>query len=275
MAIQDIQFIDNNLMLSRLAMINNAAPPISTLFGNLPGGNTATVSSSSISAEGLSAREGIVETSAAIFKVDLGADKATSNIICIFNGLQLSRTVELVAVPIADPTQGVDYSGLETYKGWRAGPEIFYLNVEPSKVSRYWHLLFIGGMSLELSDIFVGQSVNVNSAISSGLAHQTNDPSQITYADSGRAYAVRRPLYQVVNSLTLPFLDRGQVTEFKRFSERKGLTEPFWVAIDPANLWDGPSFGATFGAYRFASMPNFSHAFLDKFNVSFSLREVL
>ena len=274
MAAQNIQFLDGNLLLSRVAMIAETTPPISTLFGNLPGGNTKAISRNVENFEGLSAREGVAEGSGSIFRVDLGASSLISNIVMIFNGLPPERSVEFVAVPVSALDQSTDYLGLQTFKGWRAGNEVFYLHLNPAHQSQFWHLIFIGS-PLTLTDGFMGGAVNVNSAISAGLSHQTVDPSQITYADSGRAYAVRRSTYQRVGSLTLPFLNRSQVQEFKRFSDRMGLTEPFWVAIDPENFWDGPAFGASFGAYRFGTMPAFSHNFKANFSASFELREVL
>lgn len=126
-----------------------------------------------------------------------------------------------------------------------------------------------------LNDIFLGTAVEVDTPASTGLSFTLEDPSFITYSDSGRGYSVRKPKYWKIGSMTLPFLGRCQRDALIRFYEEKGLTEPFWVSIDPQDRWDGPSFGASFASYRFDSPPSFTHNFRDRFSASISLREAL
>ena len=156
--------------------------------------------------------------------------------------------------------------------------QMYYFHMPEEISSRYWAIIRAqsGTQSrFSLWDSFVGNGIKVNSTISAGLNYQLVDPSLIGYSDSGRQYSVRKPKYYQISSLNLPFIGRNQRSALMRFYEQKGVTEPFWVSLDPDNKWDGPAFGPSFGAYRFEAPPSFTHDFLDKFSVSMSLREAL
>ena len=273
MALQEVQFIDDNFVLDANAQINGRAAPVSTLFEAPHDRELVPVNLLTKSVSNLRVNDENVSISAHVLQIDLGNSRSPTNLIMVFKGLALDRLPELFVAPVPSLSTS-NYSGIYAYRGWRAGAEIFYLYVNPTAESRYWHAIFTSNPGA-LTDTFLGGSASVNQVVSKGLNHKVYDPSQFVYSDSGRFYAVRRPKYQTITNLRLPFLDRRQVTALKQFSEKKGITEPFWISIDPDNRWDGPSFGATFGAYRFDTMPTFSHAFLDKFTATFNLREVL
>ena len=155
---------------------------------------------------------------------------------------------------------------------------MYYFHVPAGTGSREWALVRMRAGDhdkFSLWDSFIGQGIKVNSTISAGLSYQLVDPSLIGYSDSGRQYSVRKPKYYQISGLNLPFINRSQRSAMMRFYEQKGVTEPFWVSLDPDNKWDGPAFGPSFGAYRFEGPPAFTHNFLDKFSVSMSLREAL
>ena len=273
--IQNIQFMMNNFLLGQTPSINGADIPISTMFEGT-NQNTTPIAGQTQRLTNLMTRSGeSFSGNCRVFSIDLGEAQLPQNLIAIFKDLDLSKKSEMILAETPNPTV-TDLSGIKLYYSWRAGPEIYYCHLENPQSARYWKMIFVGEeMDQSLTDIFFGGSVNVEAAVSAGITHNVVDPSQLTYVDSGRAYAIRRPQYQVVSGIRLPFLNRQQVTAFKNFSNSKGITEPFWVSIDPQNLWDGPAFSATFGAYRFDGMPVFNHEFLDKFSASFSLREAL
>ena len=272
--IQNIQFMMNNFLLGQPPSINGDDIPISTMFEGSNQGVNVAGETQNLSNLITRSKENF-SGNCRVFSIDLGEPRPPQNLIAIFKGLDLGKNSEMILAETPVPT-ATDLAGINLHHGWRAGPEVYYCHLVSPQPAQYWKLIFLGEeMDQDLTDIFFGGSVEVEAAVSVGITHNVVDPSQLTYVDSGRAYAIRRPQYQVVSGIRLPFLNRQQVTAFKNFSNSKGITEPFWVSIDPQNLWDGPAFSATFGAYRFDGMPVFNHEFLDKFSASFSLREAL
>lgn len=167
----------------------------------------------------------------------------------------------------------------DTFLLKRAGSEYFYVNIPRNVSYRYYRVKLFNpaGTSgqIKIKDIFLGDSVDVDRAPAKGLSHQTVDPSQVFRAQSGREYWLRKTKYQTISGISFPLLRRWQVAALKTWSDGVGLTDPFWVILDPADCFDGPSFGASFGAYRLAAMPSFSHQVVQYWSASLSLKEAL
>ena len=264
--------MDKNFGLLSGTSVNSSTLPISTMYGGLPGGSTSPVSSGALASISIPARDGTTYSGAAQqFTIAFSSRQSPTNLIVNLEAA-ISGTHDLIAVDSGP-------SGINTatrYYAWPVSDRMYYAHMPRSAASATWSLIFTGVSSaISLADIFIGDAISVDSPIASGLSHTIVDPSIITYADSGRAYALKKSQYQTIDGLRLSYLSRSQVTALKTFSEDKGLVDPFWVALDPANKWDGPAFGASFGAYVFSSMPLFTHDFKDKFTASFSLREAL
>lgn len=270
----NFQFLDQNFATVTGTTVNASQPRISTMYGGQPGDpSSSSPSSGALASISTFYRDGSVYSgSAQQFTISFSAPRAPSNFI-IKLAFSVTGSHEVVIFDAG-------ISGLNAAKriyAWPVNENMYYAYVPEPTPSNIWTVVFIGvgSQTLMLDDLFIGDAVAVNSPVATGLSHTTVDPSIITYADSGRAYAVKKTQYQTISSLRLPYLNRHQVTAFKSFSEVKGLTDPFWISMDPMNDWDGPSFGMSFGAYTFSSIPTFTHDFLDKFTASFSLREAL
>lgn len=285
MALQEIQFLNENYMVEsgvRLgsgararvsAMLGGSAQPgLSNDFGSAPISNL----------NGESGSFGII-------RIDLGTIRAPDNFFVFIaraNGV-MDDFGRYVIVP--SKTSQTNFQGVTGYELHEVGSQVlggedppdvrmYYYHLPDDAASQQWSVIRIGVGSHDdfaLWDTFLGQSVRVRSTISAGLSYQLVDPSLVTYSDSGRQYSVRKPKYYQISGLNLPFVNRHQRTALMQFYELKGVTEPFWVAMDPEDHWDGPSFGPSFGAYRFDGAPAFTHNFLDKFSISLSLREAL
>ena len=275
-----IQFLDGNLLTTTGSTVNTTTPPVSSLYEGAPNQTPTPVTSTTLSSLSIDLRDGTTYSGAAqlfavapVAAVAPAVDVPPSNVV-----VTLSADIDEgddTAFIVLDKSSSAFGSARRWY-GWQVSPRVFYAYLPDDVVSTAWSLVFTGQSSpIMMSDIFFGSAVDLSTGVSKGLSHQVIDPSVITYADSGRAYAVRKALYQTVNNIRLSYLRRHQIRELKLFSERKGVTEPFWAVMDPENHWDGPSFGATYGAYTFTSMPRFTHDFLDRFTAGFDLREAL
>lgn len=171
------------------------------------------------------------------------------------------------------------YTPDDIYFFRRAAKDIYYVNLPRNVSYRYYRIkLFrdpnISG-SLDITDIFVGDSVDIDRPPAQGLEHQSEDLSTSFTADSGRQYFQVKAIKQAVRALSFPLLEKWQVSALKIWSDEVGLTEPFWAILDPAGHWDGPSYGASFGIYRLAEMPIFRHEFNCYWSASLVLSEAL
>ena len=288
MSLQEIQFLNENYMAGRDARLGaGAVPRVSPMLG----GNTAFAEGFAFSSLTVSNLGDLGNTVVAI-DINLGLPQSPDNFFFFIareHGGTAGEAFGQFYIAPRTSSRQTNFEGVSVYKLHSVGSQVlggddppivqmYYYHLTEEVRSSQWLLIVTGTTGsgdLSLWDSFIGKSVQVRSTISSGLNYQLVDPSLIGYSDSGRQYSVRKPKYYQISSLNLPFINRNQRSALMRFYEQKGVTEPFWVAMDPDDHWDGPAFGPSFGAYRFESPPSFTHDFLDKFSVSMSLREAL
>ena len=286
MALQEIQFLDRNYLVeggSRLG--GGSRPQVSPMLGGL-GGTALPDEFSTSRISNLEGKSGNYGT----LRFQFAAARAPDNVL-FFIGRQPDNSEDFGDLYFL-PTGNINQSNFANTKGYKLHEvgsqqvlganaptvQIYYVHLPEETLSQTWILVRArAGLhrSFFLRDSFIGESVKVRSTISSGLSYKLTDPSFFFYSDSGRGYSVRKPKFYQISGVNLPFISRHQRSEMLKFYEKKGITEPFWVALDPEDHWDGPSFGPSFGAYRFEGAPSFTHNFLDKFSVNFSLREAL
>ena len=168
----------------------------------------------------------------------------------------------------------------DTFFMRRVSRDYWYVNLPRNLYYRYYRIkLFVPNVATMpaavLKDVFLGDSVDMESAPARGLSHIMRDPSVKFTSESGRKYWHRRQKYQKINDIEFPLIQRWQVSALKIWSDRVGLTDPFWAILDPHGNWDGPLFGASFGVFRFSVLPLFYHVAGDYWSVKFSLEEAL
>ena len=281
MALQKIQFLDGNYLVNSGARINYELPGISTMFEGPPD-----FERKELQMQRAELSNFVIRRPGQVFgllEVDLGFRGRPSNVVLVMKK-PLDYDIEGTPYYIAGAStrERRNFLDVDTYEIHIAGDEpeqsMYYGYIPDGPAYRFWYIVRenpVDSDDFYFIDGFLGNAVNVQSTISAGLNYQLIDPSILTYTDSGRGYAIRKPKYHMVSGLNLPYLSRGQREEMMRFYNRKGTTEPFWVAMDPENKWDGPAMGMSFGAYRFNSPPNVQHNFRDKFSISMQLREAL
>ena len=162
----------------------------------------------------------------------------------------------------------------------RVSREYWYVNLPRELYYRYYRIkLYAPNVATMptavLKDVFLGDSVDIGKPPSVGLSHSLVDPSVTWESESGRKYFHRRQKFQRVNDVELPLLLRWQVSSLKIWSDRVGITDPFWAILDPDGNWDGPLYGASFGTYRLTEPPKFDHVTGDYWSARFSLEEAL
>lgn len=281
-----VQFLNHNLADE----VGVQAAPISTFFGGdevvpIP------ISFQTLTLTGFDGNDGSAQYDGIRIKTTRPpelADEQVSNLMAVRGTASAGSAFgDLLMVKAVSDNQ-TNFTDSRVYQchlvGERDGLATYYLYFDHTSdaAANFWVLVRRppAGVSRDarrftLNDLFLGTSVAVDTPASTGLSFKLEDPSFITYSDSGRGYAVRKPKYYRISSMTLPFLGRCQRDALIRFYEKKGITEPFWVSIDPQDRWDGPSFGTSFGSFRFDSAPAFTHNFRDRFSASISLREAL
>lgn len=281
-----VQFLNHNLADE----VGVQAAPISTFFGGTEV-RPIPISFQTLTLTGFDGNVGSQQYDGIRIKTVRPAelaDEQVTNLIAVRGTASAGDPFGELLMSKAVSDNQTNFSDSQVYRchlvGERDGLATYYLHFDhvSDLANNFWVLVrrppegvARSARRFTLNDLFFGTAVAVDTPASTGLSFTLEDPSFITYSDSGRGYAVRKPKYYKISSLTLPFLDRCQRDALIRFYEEKGITEPFWVSLDPQDRWDGPSFGTSFGSFRFDSAPSFTHNFRDRFSASISLREAL
>ena len=260
--------------------------PISYKFG----GTAATLEVSWSLTNSVQAREfdqSYYSGKAFTFDIDFGELKRPTNLLFRFkanSGTDVSAFWQGIleckidsSFPVSQNQQ--TYSIDDIFYSRRPASDYLYFNLPRNRKYRYARLKFFNpsGTSggLKLTDIYFGDSVDLDQAPSTGISHQSRDLSTVFTSESGREYYFKRPIVQDVGALNFDFLDRNQIAAMKIWSDKVGTTTPFWMILDPWGGWDSPQYDATFGAYRMVSLPIFTHQFYNIWSVSMQITEVI
>ena len=300
-----IQILTDNYLLESGATIRGGSSvfdpkPISYKFGGdqeVPENPNSATSFSSVNMSALNPDSTFYQGVGWPIDIDLGAEQRTTNCILQFQLGDIVGTRTYVPFPditwrailecnatTAFPNNYDSQSGYtpnDIFFGRRVSQGMYYFSLPRNLSYQYYRLKvynpasgFQGG-NFNVRDIFLGDSVDIDRAPAKGLIHQSTDLSQIFVAESGREYCLEKPILQNITTIDLPFLKRYQVSSIKIWSDQMGISTPFWTILDPQGVWDGPVFGATFGVYRLATMPTFTHQFADVWSTNLSLKEVI
>lgn len=133
-----------------------------------------------------------------------------------------------------------------------------------------------GPTAVSASYLYVGNYLTFTTTnIARGFQKQLVDPSDIQETQSGRRYFNQRTLYERFNNLQIQLPERSERLTFQQFVYDFGLTNPFFISIDPGLKISDELVELTKFVY-FDPLPTIDHVFLDRYNIQgFSVREVV
>jgi hypothetical protein len=126
---------------------------------------------------------------------------------------------------------------------------------------------------VEIAYIYLGDHTDFTFNVNQGFQFGQVDLSKRVTSDSGVIYSVAKNQYSVFNGMGFSYLTETDRLAIQSVVARVGLTNPFVFVLDPLQI----AFGFELGVKlcQFAEIPQLTHAYMNKFNLSFSIREVV
>lgn len=146
---------------------------------------------------------------------------------------------------------------------------------------RYWQLRIEDNANFDfynkfrLGYVYLGDHFTfTNTNVAQGFQMTVEDPSVRQQSEGGQLYFQTKEKYTRFSSMQTQLLRKNERDEFQQLFFDLGVSTPFFISIDPAasisnDLADLTKFAIIDGS------PQFTHVFLEYFNMSFSMREVV
>lgn len=141
---------------------------------------------------------------------------------------------------------------------------------------RYWQISIedsLNPVDIEVSAIYLGDHIDFQFNAKQQFQFDKEDLTRRANSDSGVIYSVRKLQYSVFSAMGWSYLNTSDRTKLLSSIEKIGLSTPFVFVLDPLQIAFPYEFGNLLGYWN--DIPKFTHAYLNKFNVGFALREVV
>lgn len=126
---------------------------------------------------------------------------------------------------------------------------------------------------IEVSYIYLGDHTDFTFNMNQGFEFKAIDLSRRAFSDSGVVYATQKNQYTAFSGMGFSYLTPADRAKVEQATARLGLTVPFIFVLDPLEIAFSLEFGVKL-AY-FEAIPKLTHAYMDKWNLSFAIREVV
>jgi hypothetical protein len=141
---------------------------------------------------------------------------------------------------------------------------------------RFWQITIDDSLNpsdIEVSAIFLGDHIDFQFNAKQQFQFERNDLTRRATSDSGVIYSVRKLQYAMFSAMGWSYLGTDDRTKLLSSVEKLGLSVPFVFVLDPLEIAYSFQFGSLLS--YFEDIPKLTHAYLNKFNVAFALREVV
>lgn len=222
-----------------------------------PGTNSFTIEIDLLTAKQFSF-VGIFGESDSVFKISNAATiTLKANSINIFTGaVPYSKTI-----PVTDSGAFADLTDADNLTGFQY---------------RYVQIIVDDSTNpddVEIAYIYLGDHTDFAFNVNQGFQFTQQDLSKRVASDSGVIYSVAKNQYSVFNGMGFSFLDTTDRQKIQSVVSRFGLSTPFVFVLDPLEIGFDLEFGTKL--CYFEQLPQLTHVYMTKFNISFSLREVV
>jgi hypothetical protein len=141
---------------------------------------------------------------------------------------------------------------------------------------RFWQIVIDDSLNpndIEVSAIFLGDHIDFQFNAKQQFQFERNDLTRRATSDSGVIYSVRKLQYSIFSAMGWSYLGTDDRTKLLSSVEKLGLSVPFVFVLDPLEIAYSFQFGSLLS--YFEDIPKLTHAYQNKFNVAFALREVV
>jgi len=218
--------------------------------------------------------------------IDLGSSVASAEFIGFIGPLSQEISISSNAVvkvqadnvPIAlDSTPLFDLTLTHNDRGY-----LEFFDAISDTAYRYWRVLIQdktngnGPQSIAMGYLYLGDYLSFTSTnVARGFSKNIVDPSTVQATPSGRRYFNKRSPYNQLSGLQIQLPNRAERLAFEQFSYDHGVTDPFFISLDPGSRISDELHELTYFV-NFESLPNFGHRFIDYYDIQpFTVREVV
>lgn len=141
---------------------------------------------------------------------------------------------------------------------------------------RYWQVVVSDTTNpndLELAYFYLGDHIDFQFNANQQFQFEQTDLTRRATSDAGVVYSIRKNQYSIFSAIGFSYLGADDRRKIQSTAETLGLSIPFVFVLDPLEIGFEFEFG-TLLCY-FEKEPQFTQAYLNKFNIAFALREVV
>lgn len=141
---------------------------------------------------------------------------------------------------------------------------------------RYWRIEIDDSTNpnpIDVSYLYLGDHVDFQFNMNQGFEFRQTDLSRTAVSDSGMVYTARKNQYNAFSGMGFSYLPPDDRIEIEQTAERLGMTVPWVFVLDPMAIGFDLQFGTLLCYWQ--EFPQFTHAYLNKFNLRFTIREVV
>lgn len=126
---------------------------------------------------------------------------------------------------------------------------------------------------VSIAYLYLGDHIEFQFNVRQGFEFKPIDLSRRAISDSGVVYGVRKNQYNAFSSMGFLYLTDDDRRKILETTEAIGLTTPWVFVLDPLEIGFNLRFG-TLLCY-FDELPKLTQAYLNKWNLTFTIREVV
>jgi hypothetical protein len=156
-----------------------------------------------------------------------------------------------------------------------------FLDATDDTKYRYWKFQWIdrlnsnGSSIFEIGNIYLGDYVTIsNRNVARGFGQQLTDRSRSFGSESGVLYFDEKTKYSEFTAMNIGLLDQSDKDYLRDVWYKVGLTEPFYISVDPTTAITADQDELTKYVY-FSRVPSFRHIHSSVFSTSFNVREAI
>jgi hypothetical protein len=146
---------------------------------------------------------------------------------------------------------------------------------------RYWRIKIVDRLNpgilsaVKISHIYLGDYVTITSSnISNGFSKSYTDNAEVAVSESGVMYYSNRTKQLEISNCSIQVLSSSERQTLEQMGYDLGITGGFYLSLDPT-LVTSDTLSELTRFVRFTSIPSISHVFYDKYNMGFSVREIV
>lgn len=158
---------------------------------------------------------------------------------------------------------------------------LFYYEDTDDMTYRYWEFKFadrlntVGPEGFNICHLYLGDyDTMTNTNIAQGFQESLIDPTVVKKSDAGSKFFRLKSKYASLKGLQINNLSQAERVILKTFFQDKGISEPFYVSIDPTQAASATIDELT-KFVHFEGNPSINHVFLNTYSISFALSEVI